>query len=230
MIYDSKGSENIILGDKWFKESDPQWPMSAGGSRASTRLNYYKVKDDKDQHLGWYIDYYDLEVTAYIKIGSDAKYQQGEARCIITTGGPGQHDNCCWVYPIGYVQEGDAYAEEGGSHFPHPIIFKMDVIGGDSDVQNIWLLKNRTIGLKSIIFHDSNHNTHLEGYVDKDDNNNWKCFYKAVNPHGGHLPIITKVPMTGKDNCQEMRVRYDNYWPVDLVPEKSSIRSIVSPV
>ncbi|HEY6537314.1 MAG TPA: hypothetical protein VIY08_16190 [Candidatus Nitrosocosmicus sp.] len=93
----------------------------------------------------------------------------------------------------------------------------MDVIGGDSEVQNIKLLKNRTIGLKSIIFHDSNHNTHLEGYVDKDDNNNWKCFYKAVHPHGGHLPIITKVPMTGKDNCQEMCVRYDNYWPVDLV-------------
>jgi len=34
--------------------------------------------------------------------------------------------------------------------------------------------------------------------------------------------------MHGED-CQEMRVRYDNHWPVDLVPEKSSIREIVPP-
>ena len=32
--------------------------------------------------------------------------------------------------------------------------------------------------------------------------------------------------MAGDDDCQEMRVRYDNHWPVDLVPEKSSIREI----
>ncbi len=229
MIYESDGINNIIPGAKWFKESDPQWPMSGGGSRASTRLIYYKVRDHNGDQVGGCIDYHDLEVTAYVKIGDASEHRQGEARCIITTGGPGQHDDCCCVYSIGFTQEGKAYAEEEGPHSPHPTIFKMDVVGGDHDVQNIGPLKNRTVGLKSIIYHDSDHNTQLEGYVDKDNNNNWKCFYKAVNPHGGDLPVITKVPMAGNDHCQEMRVRYDNHWPVDLVPEKSSIRKIVPP-
>jgi len=230
-------TDKVIKGKQWFKESSPCWGMAHGGCRASTRLIYYDLKDHNGHRVGGCVPYKDLEVTAYVKIGDTAQHHQGEARCIITTGGPGQHDDCCCVYSLGFTQDGKAYAEEEGPHEPQPTIFKMPVVGGDDEVQNIGKLKNRTIGLKSIIYYDSA-GTHLEGYVDKDNNNQWKCFYKALNPHGinphhppGHgerrdLPVITHVPMEGDDDCQEMRVRYDNYWPVDLAAEKSSIREI----
>jgi hypothetical protein len=230
-------TDKVIKGNQWFKETSPRWKMSSGGHRPSTRLIYYKLKDRQGNHVGGCVPYKDLEVTAYVKIGGLGSDPQGEARCIVTTGGPGQHDDCCCVYSIGFTHNGDAYAEEEGPHEPKPTIFKMPVVGGDPGLGNIGSMENRTIGLKSIIYHDSD-GTHLEGYVDKDNNNQWKCFYKSINPHGvnphhpprhgerADLPVITHVPMEGDDDCQEMRVRYDNYWPVDLVAEKSSIREI----
>ena len=222
-----QGTGKVIPGGQWFKESDPCWSMGGGGCRASTRLIYYKVKDEHGNRVGGCIDYHDLEVTAYVKIGDTAEHHQGEARCIVTTGGPGQSGQNCCVYSLGFTQDGKAYAEEEGPHEPRATIFKMDVVGGDPEVQNIGPLKSRTIGLKSVIYHIGD-DTYLEGYVDKNADNNWKRFYKAKNPHGGDLPVIKKSPMHG-DDCQEMRVRYDNHWPVDLVPEKSSICEIKPP-
>jgi hypothetical protein len=231
-----QGTGNSIPGDKWYKDANKNWEMSSKDKngnhkhRPSTRLIYYK---NKGPH-GDCVPYHDLEVTAYVKVGPKADNAEGDARLIVTTGGPGQSKQNCCVYSLGFdADSGKAYAEEEGPHSPHPTIQPMDVKGGEID--GIGPIGNRTIGLKEIIYHDSS-GTHVEGWVDKDANNGWKCFYKELNPHGkakpksgqSDLPVITKVPMAG-DKCQEMRIRCDNYWPVDLIPDKSSIAEIVPP-
>jgi len=219
MMHQATGK--VIPGSKWFKDAKEKWPMHSGGTRPSTRLIYYKNKGPD----GDCIPYRDLEVTAYVKFGERKDNARGEARCIITTGGPGQTKKNCCVYSIGFTEKGKAYCEQEGAHEPKPTIKKMKVEGGE--ITDIGELYNRTIGLKTVIYHKDGH-TYVEGHVDKDANNDWKIFYKAEDPHGEGLPVITKVPMNG-DQCQEMRVRCDNIWPVDLIAEKSSIREIVPP-
>lgn len=211
MIY--KGTGKVIPGSKWTNKSQACWAMSSGGCRSSSRFQCAE---------GCCIPYHDLEATVYVHVGPRSAHTKGSARLILTTGGPGQSGNNCCVYSLGFTEQGQAYAEEEGPHSPHPHIYPMPVTGGA--VRDIGPIVNRTIGLKNIIWH-SGGQTHVEGWVDQKADGNWQLFYRAINPHGGNLPVITHSPMAGS-SCQEVRCRVDNYWPITFDTARSFVAEL----
>ena len=215
MIY--KGTGKVISGSQFKNESQQCWAMSSGGCRSSSRFLCEK---------GCCVPYHDLEATVYIHVGPHSSNSKGSARLILSAGGPGQSGNNCCVYSLGFTEAGQAYAEEEGPHSPHPHIYPMPVTGGV--VRDIGPIVNRTIGLKNIIWH-SGGQTHVEGWVDQKADGNWQLFYKAVNPHGGNLPVITHSPMSGS-TCQEVRCRVDNYWPITFDASRTFIAELAVPV
>ena len=215
MIY--KGTGKVIPGSAFKNNSQACWALSSGGCRSSSRFQCEK---------GCCVPYHDLEATVYLHVGPHSSHSKGSARLILSAGGPGQSGNNCCVYSLGFTEAGQAYAEEEGPHSPHPHIYPMPVTGGV--VRNIGPIANRTIGLKNIIWHTSG-NTFVEGWVDQKADGNWQLFYRAVNPHGGNLPVITHSPMSGS-TCQEVRCRVDNYWPINFDASRTFIAELAMPI
>lgn len=214
-----RGTGRIVSGSSFSNKSQSCWKMAGGGCRSSARFQCAN-------HCN--IPFRNLEATAYVNIGPLSPHRKGNGRLILTAGGPSQSGHNCCVYSLGFTDQGHAYAEEEGAHSPHPHIYKMSVQGGT--ISSIGPLANRTIGLKNIIWHDGNGNTHVQGWVDYSNRGHWVKFYDAVNPHGGPLPVITHSPMVGRRGEQEVRVRIDNHWPVSFDRNRTHVREIALPL
>jgi hypothetical protein len=138
--------------------------LKSGGCRSSSRFQYEGVP------------FRDFEVTAYLHIGPEAQHSKGTARLIIGGGGPGQRNQNCCIYSIGFDQKtGRTYAEEEGSH--EPLKISPMAIEGDT-VGSIGPVVNRNVGIKFVLWHDGG--TQVEGYVDSDAIGQWRRFYKAT--------------------------------------------------
>lgn len=216
MLY--RGTGRIITGDKWTNQSQQCWSLASGGCRSSSRFQCEK---------GCCVPYRDLEANWYFHAGPTSRYLKGTTRAMLSVGGPGQSGKNCCVYSLGFIQNsGQSYAEEEGPHSPSPTIYAMPVQG--DTVGNIGPIVNRTIGIKSVLWHDSG-GTQVEGWVDSAGNGSFRRFYKSTNPHGGSLPVITHSPMAG-DNCQEARGRIDGVWPVNWDTARTFVAELAMPI
>lgn len=217
MIY--KGTGKVLTGDLTVKDAKENYGLASGGSRPSSR---YIWGSGKGKGAAKCVDYNSYEATVYVTFGTGGK-PAANTRAIITGGGGGQRGKNCCVYSLGFVTStGEAFAEEEGAHEPKPTIFKMDVVGGT--VKNIGKLSGRTIGLKEILIRNGG-SVRLEGWVDKEANGNWQLFYRANNPHGGSLPVITHTGMVG-EKCGEVRFRCDGIWPVTMDTSRSFVAEL----
>lgn len=217
MIY--QGTGKVLTGDLAVKDAKENYGLASGGSRPSSR---YIWGSGKGKGAAKCVDYNSYEATVYVTFGTGGK-PASNTRAIITGGGPGQRGKNCCVYSLGFVTTtGQAFAEEEGAHEPKPTIEQMDVVGGA--VKNIGKLSGRTIGLKEILIRN-NGAVRLEGWVDKQANGNWELFYRANDPHGGSLPVITHTGMVG-EKCGEVRFRCDGIWPVTMDTSRSFIAEI----
>lgn len=215
MIY--SGTGKVLGGDLVFKDANQNYKMNSGHNRPSTR---YIWGSGKGKGAANCVNFNSYEATIYATYG---KGGSSNTRSIITGGGPGQRDKNCCVYSTGFVtSSGDAFAEEEGPHSPHPTIYPMTVQGGA--IKNIGPLAGRTIGLKQVLIR-SGGQVKLEGWVDPQANGQWKLFYRAINPKGGSLPVITKMPMAG-ENCGEVRFRTDGIWPVTIDAGRSFVAEL----
>ena len=215
MIY--SGTGRVLAGSLAVKDANKSYSMASGNNRPSTRYIWGSGKGKGDAKC---VNFNSYEATVYVTYGSGGS---SNTRSILTGGGPGQRGNNCCVYSTGFVTStGDAFAEEEGPHSPHPTIYKMNVQGGA--IKNIGPLHNRTIGLKQVLIRNGAQ-VKLEGWVDPQANGQWKLFYRAINPKGGSLPVITKMPMAG-ENCGEVRFRTDGIWPVELDTARSFVAEL----
>lgn len=212
MIY--KGTGKVITGDSAFVDAKNPYPMHSGAQRPSARFIFGGGKGKQC------VPFHSLEATVYTTIGAPSG--KPPTTCFaLQTGGPGQSGNNCCTYNLGFDASGKAIAEEEGAHSPAPTSVPMSVSPG----MNIGPLHNRTIGLKTIIYHPSANQVVVEGWVDAQNNGSWKLFYKSTNPHGGALPIITHSPMAGSP-CQEARLRIDAHWPIEFDKARSFVAEI----
>ena len=219
MIY--KGTGKVLTGNLAVKDANQSYSMHSGNNRPSTR---YIWGSGKGSGAAKCMNFTSYEATVYATYG---KGGSSNTRSILTGGGPGQRGNNCCVYSTGFVTStGKAFAEEEGPHSPKPTIFQMSVQlpNVNGAVDNIGPLAGRTIGLKQVLIRNGQ-TVRLEGWVDQHNNGNWQLFYRAINPHGGSLPVITKMPMQG-ENCGEVRFRTDGIWPVTLDTARSFVAEL----
>jgi len=215
MIY--RGTGKVLTGDLAVLDANKAQSLDSGGSRPSTRFIW---GSGKGKGAAKCVDFNSYEATVYAKLGPGGS---ANTRAIVTGGGGGQRGKNCCVYSVGFVtSSGEAFAEEEGAHEPHPTIEKMPVVGGS--IKNIGPLKNRTIGFKEVLIRGGGQ-VLLEGWVDPDASGNWKLFYRARNPKGGNLPVITKTGLVG-ETCGEVRFRCDDIWPVTIDTSRSFVAEL----
>lgn len=215
MIY--RGTGKVLTGDLAVLDANKSQSLDSGGSRPSTRFIWGAGKGKGAANC---VDYNSYEATVYAKLGPGGS---SNTRAIVTGGGGGQRGKNCCVYSVGFVtSSGESFAEEEGAHEPHPTIEKMPVVGGS--IKNIGPLANRTIGFKEILIRGGGQ-VLLEGWVDDKNDGNWKLFYRAKNPHGGNLPVITRTGLAG-EKCGEVRFRCDDIWPVEIDKSRSFVAEL----
>jgi hypothetical protein len=229
----------VIPGTAFYKDANEKYHMGDGPDRPSTRYGIYYTKHTNPPC----VDYKNYECTFYVNVGKHERPEgSNEGRITVGGLGPGQKGKNCCVYHIGWTERGKFYCEEEGAHDPDHHIYKMPYSPNDDDIQDIEPIANRIIGLKTIFWFDDE-GTHVEAWVDKDNDGTWRRSYSAVNPcgvkDGDKLPVITKVPMVWDkhanphrpdDPCQEVRFRCDNHWEVILDKERSSVAEIKVPI
>lgn len=244
-IYKTTG--NVIQGKQFYKDQNLQHAMKGGGSRPSVRFGIYHTKKTDPPC----VPYKNYEVTVYVSVGSRAaNASPNESRITVGGLGPGQGNkigegglNGC-VYHVGWTEKGKQYCEEECQHEPEHRIYQIKYTPKEGEIQDIGPIGNRILGLKTIFRFESD-GTYVEGWVDDKNDGTWRRSYSAINPfgekNGDKLPVIDR-PLDKSwndpkglnwdekgDPCQEVRFRCDNYWPVELIPEKSSIAEIVVP-
>jgi hypothetical protein len=218
MIY--KGTGKTLSGNLAKIEAKNPWPMQSGQKRPSVRGIWGAGKGKGEAKC---VPYHSLEGTVYVELGPSIAKAPTIA-LLVQSGGPGQRGQNGCTYNLGFHIDGTAVAGEECQHDPK---VRGGKIPGVIKGVNIGPLEKRTLGIKWILTHPNKDTVHLEGWVDKNNDGKWIQFYSFDNPHGGKdIPVITKVPMFGNDNCQELRFRADSFWPVKFLADKSFIAEL----
>lgn len=173
------------------------------------------------------------ETTSYLHVGN---YDGGSGKLILSIGGGPQSNDLKGktVISTGFDFDGNTYREHEGIHKPPHIQHGLDVTG--DTVGNIGNIQNRTIGLKSMIYHKADDknvmHTYVRSYVDANNDGHWKQFYFGKDPHTeGNPSGFTDLsnPFSGGkgwSKVQESRIRVDAHPGTKFDMGRTEIREL----